>query len=429
MTHWLNTTKAPRTLQVVVVTASALLAGCSRRNPDSDAGPPPIPVQAAMAETTTLRPILELVGTIVALPERTAMVSSQLGGWVERLAVVEGQSVKSGDLLVQLDSAAARTDIERAKAVVAEKTAALQRLRRGYLPNEIETARQDRDKAMAAVDGLRAELTALEVLLKRREFSEVQFETKAKALAAAEAALASAEAHLKLLEEGTPAELIDEAQSLLDVAQADLHRAQVSLDWCSITSPVDGVVVQLLARQGQYFDRASPLAKIVDLSQVFVQLRIPSRQFGKVQPRSQVEIVLESLPDDTFQGSVTRISGEADPLTGNVIVYALVENPDLLLRPGLGCQARISLPEVRDALSVPVRAIADHSGAPVVTVIRDGKAYETKVQIGIQTHELVQVLNGLAPGDIVATSGGYGLPDGCPVEVVAEAVHAKPASR
>jgi multidrug efflux pump subunit AcrA (membrane-fusion protein) len=382
-----------------------------------------------MAETTTLRPILELVGTIVALPERTAMVSSQLGGWVERLAVVEGQSVKSGDLLVQLDSAAARTDIERAKAVVAEKTAALQRLRRGYLPNEIETARQDRDKAMAAVDGLRAELTALEVLLKRREFSEVQFETKAKALAAAEAALASAEAHLKLLEEGTPAELIDEAQSLLDVAQADLHRAQVSLDWCSITSPVDGVVVQLLARQGQYFDRASPLAKIVDLSQVFVQLRIPSRQFGKVQPRSQVEIVLESLPDDTFQGSVTRISGEADPLTGNVIVYALVENPDLLLRPGLGCQARISLPEVRDALSVPVRAIADHSGAPVVTVIRDGKAYETKVQIGIQTHELVQVLNGLAPGDIVATSGGYGLPDGCPVEVVAEAVHAKPASR
>ena len=102
--------------------------------------PPPnrlrsaVPVQAARVERTTLRPALDLVGTVAAIPERTAMVSPQLGGWVEKLDAREGQSVKAGEPLVQLDARTAHTDIRRAQAVVAEKEAALKRLKRGYLP-------------------------------------------------------------------------------------------------------------------------------------------------------------------------------------------------------------------------------------------------------------------------------------------------------
>ena len=108
------------------------------------------------------------------------MVSPQLGGWVEKLDAREGQSIKAGEPLVHLDDRTARTDIERAKAVVAEKEAALKRLKRGYLPQELEVARQDRDKAKATADGLRSELAALEDLRQRGEISPVQYETKAK---------------------------------------------------------------------------------------------------------------------------------------------------------------------------------------------------------------------------------------------------------
>ncbi|MGN6137196.1 MAG: HlyD family secretion protein, partial [Aureliella sp.] len=285
---------------------------------------PPVEVQAAEVREMTLQPQLTLVGAVVAVPERKAMISPQIGGWVEKLLVVEGETVRAGQLLVQLDDRAARADVERTQALVAEKESAVKRLKRGYLPQEIEVARQDRDKAKATVDGLRGELVALEDLYRRREISAVQYETKAKALAAAEAALASADAHLKLIEEGTPTELLDEANALLLAARADLEHAQLTLEWCKIVSPIDGILVQLLAHQGQFFDRAVPLVTVIDMSEVFIQLRIPSRDFLKVGKGTPVELELSSAPGQVFKGAVERISGEADPLTGTVIVFAAV---------------------------------------------------------------------------------------------------------
>ncbi len=378
--------------------------------------PTPVPIQAAEVKRVTLRPALELVGNVIAIPERIAMVSPQLGGWVTKLDVHEGQTVKAGQTLVHLDDRTAKTGIQRTSAVVAEKAAALKRLKRGYLPQELEVAKQDRDKAKATADGLRSELKALEDLRKRGEISPVQYDTKVKALESADAALASADAHLKLIEEGTPPELIEEAQAFLDAAQADDEHAKLTLQWCTIASPIDGVVTLLTAHQGQYFAQAVPLATVIDVSNVFVQLRIPSRDFGKVKIGTKVDIQLTSIPDKTFHGAITRISGEADPLTGNVNMFALVGNINGELRPGLACGAHVWLPEIPEALTVPVSAIGDHAGTPVVTLIRDGKTRETVVKLGAETHDSFQVLNGLSEGDIVATSGGYGLPDGCPVK-------------
>ncbi len=153
-------------------------------------------------------------------------------------------------------------------------------------------------------------------------------------------------------------------------------------------------------------------------------MRIPSAEFAKVSIGTKVDVSVQGAVADTIPGIVTRISGEADTLTGNVDIYASVKNGHLL-RPGLGCCARIWLPDIPNATVVPVSAIADHSGTSVVTVIRDHKAYEVKVELGTETNDLVQVLKGLSPGDIVATVGGYGLPEGCPVEIAAESMHKK----
>ena len=67
---------------------------------------------------------------------------------------------------------------------------------------------------------------------------------------------------------------------------------------------------------------------------------------------------------------------------------------------------------------MPVSAVGDHDGQTVVTVVRDGKAEETAVTAGAQADGLVQVLSGLTVGDVVATKGGYGLPDGYPVKAL-----------
>ncbi len=233
------------------------LAGCSTSTPD-DAPPAvqTVPVQVAEAKLMTLRPSLELVGTIVAIPEKTAVVSPQLGGWVSKVEVVEGQAVETGGILVELDPRSAHVTIQRNEGVVAEKKAAVERLKSGYLPEEIAAAQQDLEMAAATVEGLKNELVALKDLLDRKEISQVAYETKAKALQSAEATAAAAQERLKLLEAGTRPEMIAEAQGLLDAAEADLEQAKLELQWCSIASPIDGIVTQLLARQGQFFDRA-----------------------------------------------------------------------------------------------------------------------------------------------------------------------------
>lgn len=379
----------------------------------------PVSVEVAVAELRDLRPSLEIVGTLVAIPERTASLSSQLGGWVEKLVVVEGERVHANDPVVLLDSSTARSDLRRAEAIVAEKQAVLNRLKRGYLPEELEAARQDRDKAKAAMESARGELAALEPLRARNEVSTVLFETKQKLVAQTEAAYASASAHAKLLEQGTATELIDEAQAFLDAAKADADHARLALEWCRITSPIDGIVVQMAARQGQFFDRAVPLATIMDLTEMFVQLRVPSSEFAKVQIGAAVEVEMMADPERKIPGVVTRIAGQADPLTGNLDVYATISNqPGEILRPGLGCRARVWLPPIVNAVVIPVSAVSDRSGMAVVTVIRDGRAYEVEVRIGTETSELVHVLEGIVPGDQVATAGGYGLPEGCPVRIV-----------
>ena len=415
------------------------VTGCSKNGADMTTAAPstttgefstsPVRVHVVKAELTTLRATVDLVGSIVAIPEKTAVISPQQGGWVQQVAVVEGQLVQKGDLLVELDPRAARVAVQKADAVVAEKQAALQRLMRGYLPQEIAAAREDVQKAQAPVESLDSELAALKGLLDRGEISSVVYENKVNALEAAKASAGSAREKFKLLQAGTPPEMIAEGQALLHAAEADLKQGKLTLEWCTITSPIDGVVTQLIARQGQFFDRAAPLATIIDLSNVFAQLSIPSADFTKIKTGTPVEVKLNSLPDKAFQGTIARISGQADPLTGNVIVFTLIHNDDHLLLPGLSCQTRVFLPAVTDALAIPTAALADNSGTPVVTVIKDGKAYETKVEVGATTHDKVQILAGLAAGDVVATAGGYGLPEACPVQVVTDSSTATSAGR
>lgn len=409
-------------LLAVVATFVPLLGGLrgvSGDSPDSETVSP-VQVEAAKVEKTTLHPSLNLVGQIVAMPEHTAVVSSQSGGWVSSVAVVEGQTVHRDDILVTLDSRRADSDLTRAKAVLSQMQANLAKLQQGYLPEEIDQVRQTREAAQANVDSLQTEVSALEKLLDHDEISNVQFAVKKKALEVARATLASADANLKLMERGTRPELIAEAQAQVDVAAADVKAAQLAVDWCAIRSPIDGTVVKLSARQGQFFDQAVPFATINDLSEVFAQLRIPSDALANVHVGTPVEVRVTAFPGEIFTGKVSRRSGEADPLSGDLTMYVAVNNSDGRLRPGLGCSAQVWLSPITDALAVPITAIADHDGKAVVTVIRQAKAEETEVTVGAQSEGLAQIIEGLSEGDLVATKGGYGLPDGYPVETVTQ---------
>lgn len=378
----------------------------------------PVPVRGVKVEQTVLKPSIDVVGTLIAIPEYTAVLSPQIAGWIQQVMVVEGGEVRAGDEVLHLDSRLAEVEYARALASVDEKAAILERLKHGPRAEEIEVARHDASKAQVTTSALRSEIEALKTLLARNEVSPVQFRKAQSSLQAAEAEAASAAARLKLLEAGTRPEEIAEAEARLAAAKADLTLAKLNLQLCKIASPIDGTVTQLAAREGMYVASTTTLATIVNRSKLFMQLRIPSAYLARVKLGAQVDVRVASLADRTYHGSIARIGGQADPATGDVDAFVEITNEDGLLRPGLACRGRVWLPEVADALVVPAAAVADRSGTPVVTVVRDGKAFEIEVKLGVQTQEKTQVVEGLAPGDTVITEGGYGLPEGCPVCLV-----------
>ena len=178
-----------------------------------------------------------------------------------------------------------------------------------------------------------------------------------------------------------------------------------------------------------YVDRTAVLATIVDLSTVFMQMRIPSTYLERVKVGAKVDVRVTSLPDKMFRGTIARISGQADAATGDVDALAQVANADSLLRPGLACRGRLWLPEITDVLAVPVAAVADRAGTSVVTVVRNHSAHEIEVKLGLRTEDRVEVLQGLSPGECVVTEGGYGLPDNCPVRIISPPPADKQATR
>jgi len=395
--------------------------GCQKEEaPEAEAAASidPVPVRVCAAERTTLRPMLEVLGTLVAIPEQTAVVSPQVAGTIAAVAVVEGQHVKAGDELVRLDVRLLEAEAAKLSAAIAQEAAAVARLKRGYLPQEIEAARHDVAKFRANADALKTKLAGLSTLREKNEVSQVQFEGARQALAAAESEQAAAAAKLALLEAGTRPEEIAEAEAKRAAAEAALAVAKLEIQFCHITSPIRGIITQLAARQGMTIDRTIALATIVDDATVFVQFRIPNAYLFKVQAGAPVQATLTCMPGETFQGKVARMAGQADTTTGDVDAFATLANDKGMLRPGLGCRVHVQLPEIPGTIVIPVAAVADRAGAAVVTVVKDNKAREVEVKLGIQAQDRVQVLEGIAPGDLVATENGYGLPDDCPVRIL-----------
>lgn len=404
--------------------AACFLCGCTKDDvteEEQETLPTqPVPVEAVQVSLTTLHPSVDLVGTLVVLPERSTVISPQIGGWIEKVCVVEGDKVKQGDEVVVFDSRLAQADVMKAEALVAEDQATLARLKRGYLPQEIEAARQEVRKCDEEADAIAREVAAVEPLWKNGEVPDLQYQKLNASRRAAEAAQAAAQAHLDLLLAGTPPEEIAEAEARLAMAKAELTAARLNLDLCRITSPIAGTVTQLFARQGAFAERSVPLMKVDDLSRLFMQVRIPSAYMAEVAGGARVEVSLATYPGQDFSGTVARISGEADPATGDMDAFVEIANDNGLLRPGLACRAKLWLPERSGVLAIPRSAVADHSGTAVVTVIKNGKAFEVEVTLGVQTDDQIEITQGLAASQWVVTEGGYGLPNGCPVKIVSD---------
>ncbi|MGA8552112.1 MAG: efflux RND transporter periplasmic adaptor subunit [Stellaceae bacterium] len=235
----------------------------------------------------------------------------------------------------------------------------------------------------------------------------------------------------------TPQETVDQNQSQLDQANAEIAKTQAIIAQKLIRAPFSG---QLGLRQidlGQYLSAGAPIVTLTDLSMLYVNFTLPSQQRPEISVGQEVRVTSDAYPGRTFLAKVTTIEPQLSPDTRTIEVQATMPNPDDALLPGMFVDAAIVLPPRPDTMVVPETAVEyTLYGDSVYVIRRDGKdakgqpilkAVRTPVKTGTRWGDKVAILSGLKPGEQVVAAGQVKIQNGVQVAVTGSPPPQSPA--
>jgi len=351
-----------------------------------DAGPRGEEVEVQAAENRTISSRVKATGEIT--PEKKVEISAKVVGEIISLPVVEGQRVEAGQLLVQIERDLYESARDQARAALRQAEVSTRRL-------EVQLA--DAERNLRRVGQLFADQLVSQ-----------------EALDAAQLAVDTAEVEVEAQQHA-----VDQYRSALERAEDDLART-------TIRSPMDGVLIQLEAEQGETVVPGSTnlpgsvIMTVADMSRLLAEVEVSEVDVVSVELGQTAEVTVEALgDDDPLTGLVVEIatSGREDPSQGTIrfLVKVALDDPDPKLRPAMTAKVDILTATSEDALTVPIQAVVrrklDDDGkevhgtaakeldeSDVVYVIRDGKAVVTPVTTGVADVLWVEVSDGLADG-------------------------------
>ncbi len=321
--------------------------------------------------------------------QNTVEVGAQVSGQLQRLHVGLGDRVTKGQLLAEID------------------------------PQQQQNALKN---ARAGLANVHAQKRAREALLRQYQLELIRQKRMRGQDASAQADLEVAEAQVA----STRAEIAALESEILQ-AETEVDTAQVDLAYTQINAPIDGVVVDVVTKEGQTIISAQTVPTILTLAvldTVTVKAEISEADVAKVRPGLEVSFTTlgnATRHHGTLQaiepGPTIDISDSTSAASAEAIYYNGlfdVANTDHALRIGMTAQVRIILARAQDVLSIPVSALgpADGEGRHTVSVLRDGMSRKAVIRTGLTDKVHVQVLEGLADGDqiIIGDSGAGDLP-------------------
>jgi len=210
----------------------------------------------------------------------------------------------------------------------------------------------------------------------------------------------------------------DTAASNAQVADAKLKLAQARLSKMRILAPFDGVVGIRGVSLGDYVKDGTDLVNVEDVRILKVDFRLPERNLTQVKVGQNIEVVADALPGERFSGQIDAINPRIDANGRSLELRARLDNTGGKLRPGMFVRVRVIVGERTNALMVPEEAIVPQGAEFHVYKVVDGQARRVPVRIGVRRDALVEIVDGLAPGDQVVTAGMRLSRDGQPVRVL-----------
>jgi len=215
---------------------------------------------------------------------------------------------------------------------------------------------------------------------------------------------------------------LDQRIAERDAAEATMQSIQARIDDRIIRAPFSGIAGLRNVSPGIIVTAGTPLVEISDISTIKLDFTIPEAYLSQVDVGQQVQARVSAFNNQLFTGRITAIDPQVDPVTRSASVRALIDNPDLKLKPGMLMTVGI-IREQRDALAVPELAVVGEGREKYVyTVNEDGRTVSrTRVLTGERQPGYVEVTAGLQPGDLVVSEGVVKLRDGSPIKLLKSA--------
>jgi HlyD family secretion protein len=350
-------------------------------------------------------------------------IRAQLTTFVVKVHAVEGQPVKRGQLLLELDAADARTALARAREQLVSAQDDLRAARTGGRADD--AARIDSDLRKARDEGarLQAEQSALQRLLVRQAATQLEVAQNQLALDRARADVMRLQAERD--EFARRATLDVQRQTLLaEQYKSEAASLQEKVRSSRVTAPADGTLYSLPVRPGDFVNVGDLLAEMADLHTVRVRVFIDEMEMGALEPTQTVLITWDAAPDRSWQGKTEQIPQQV-VMRGTRSVGELlcqVNNDPPTLLPNINVNVRIRSRERQGALAVPRAAVQFDGARRYVYVIKDAvltssRLEKREIRVGVASAADYEVLSGLREGERVALPGEVELKDGLEVRV------------
>ena len=212
----------------------------------------------------------------------------------------------------------------------------------------------------------------------------------------------------------------DQARARLAESRALLQRHRVLLDKTTLRAPFDGVAGLRLVSPGAYVQPGQDLVNLEDIDPLKIDFRVPERHAAALTVGRPLTLRVDAVPGGEFAGEIYAIDPRLDAATRTFALRGRVPNGDGRLRPGMFAQVELTVGERPQALVIPEQAIVPRGEQLFVFKVSDGTVALVPVVTGLREPGIVEIVDGLAPGDTVVTEGQMKLREGMPVAATAQ---------
>jgi HlyD family secretion protein len=407
-------------LRPAVLLGCALLlipVACKKGDDEEKAPTPVVYVQAAHPQQGSISQ--EIAGDALLTPLSQAAIQPKVSAPVKKFYVQRGSRVRAGQLLAVLenrDLAAAALDN---KGAYTAAQASFETATKATVPEDLTKARLDLAQAKATLDLDQSIVNARKDLFRQGAIPGRDLDTAQATLVQAQATYDIARQHLESLEKVSNRAALQNAQGTLDSAKGKYLGAEAQLSYTEIRSPISGMVTDRPLFEGETATAGTALITVMDTSALVAKLHLAQTQAQQLKLGAPATLRIPGL-DEPVAAKVSLVSPALDPGSTTVEVWLRVENSKNVLKAGTPVHATITGRTVQNALSVPASAVLteqEGGGRYLMIIASDSTAHRKPVTLGVQNSERVQVLNGISAGDMVISTGDYGLEENTKVKI------------